>query len=323
MESDEFEKISESGMEAKGERAVPPGQDFEESFKDGVPEFAGDKYGVANPENQYYGEAKDDASEMNGDDIGLVENGLDEGDDAARANEEGAARANEKVDMGGKYNAGIADAAALINYGLDAAARNLGVGVVVKKIKEFNADGRADPIGDLFKELGVDTPEEWREIRREGEVAATTEAAFREGANAPSQNKSYTGALVALKSMKELIGEVEGADVRYEKLRNDARAAGKGVFDYAVSEFDKPGLTELFDMLAVQGESNGNEGAVDDAGVTGESMGTERMLEDETGAELADGVLGVTEQDKEIERELGSSMGERETLNPEILKPQE
>ena len=74
----------------------------------------------------------------------------------------------------------------MINYGaLDAAARDLGVGVVVQKIKDFDASGRENPIGDLLKELGIDTPAEEKMIQEEERANVANEAAFRESVNAP------------------------------------------------------------------------------------------------------------------------------------------
>ena len=261
-ENDSFEKAPGFNAESVGERAVAPEQDFAKAFETGVPEFrgdgfsgaevAGDKFGVANPDNLYYGEAKDE---------GDVEAG----------------------DAGVEFNEGVADAAALVEYGLNSAAQKLGVETVVQKIRGFDASGREDPIGDLFKLLELP---------------------------APAATGSHEGAFRALDDMKELIGEVEGADPRYEELRAGARAAGKGYFDYAVSQFGTQGMTELFGVLAEQREKK--EVAKDDAG---EEVG------------LMDGVLGVTAEDKAFKKELeGSGVRdgglERETLNPEILRPQ-
>jgi len=254
----DFEKFPGDGVEDTGERAVSPDQDFAKSFETGVPEFKGDRFGTANPENLYYGEAKDDISE------------------------------------GEKYDAGIADAAALINYGLDAAAREMGVETVVQKIKSFDTSGRENPIGDLFTTLGVDTPEEVRKIRDEDIATSAKEQEFREGVNAPVINRSSEGVFKAIDDMKELIAEVEGADPRYEELRQGARAAGKGFFEYAVSELGTRGLTELFEALAQQREKG--------------------KTEDEGDMTELDKVEGISEN-KEGEQ--------RETLNPEILQPDE
>ncbi|MBQ5812476.1 hypothetical protein IIW29_02825, partial [Candidatus Saccharibacteria bacterium] len=234
MNDNNYEQYPGFKVESVGEREVAPSEDFEKSFETGVPPFAGEQggemqyeqngetqYGQATMENLYYGEAKDDG---------------------------------EVNDVGEQYDAGIADAATLINYGLDAAARELGVEAVVQKIKGFDASGRENPIGDLFRELGVNTPEQAELIREEGMATTANEREFREGVNNPGQKRSYEGALKALSDMKELIGEVEGADPRYAELRAGARAAGKGYFEYAVSEFGSRGLTELFSVLARQRE---------------------------------------------------------------------
>ena len=233
-ENNNFEKFPGSGGREASFEQKERAKNWERSMNDGVPEFRGDKFGVANPENNYYGEAKDDGAE-----------GADERTGGAEA----------VVDaMGEEYDEGIADAAELINYGLNEAARTLGVEAVVQKIRDFDASGREDPIGDLFKYLGVDSPEERKKMQAEGAAAMAGENAFRAGVNAPSQHRSREGAFQALDDMKELIVEVEGADPRYDELRNGARAAGKGYFEYAVDGFGVQGLPELFQVLAMQRE---------------------------------------------------------------------
>ena len=67
-----------------------------------------------------------------------------------------------------------------------------------------------------------------------------------------TKNRSLEGAFKAIEDMKELIAEVEGADPRYEQLRQEARAAGKGYFEYAVGSSTNRGLTDLFNTLAAQ-----------------------------------------------------------------------
>ncbi len=165
------------------------------------------------------------------------------------------AESKVETEPGEEFNQGISDAAALINYGLDAAARELGVEMVVQKIKGFDASGRENPIRDLFEYLGVDTPEEVKAVEDEGNAAMVNEQVFREGVNAPSRRSSIEGAFKALADMKELITDVEGADPRYENLREGARAAGRGYFEFAVMNFGKRGLTELFQVLARQRET--------------------------------------------------------------------
>ena len=285
-ETNDFEKIPGKKFEAAGERELASEEDFSKSFETGVPEFAGDKnretqFGQATPENLYYGEAKDD--KMN-------------------------------AETGEEYDKGIADAAALINYGLNAAARELGVETVVQKIKGFDASGRENPIADLFDCLGIDTPEEVKAVNNEGDAAKASEQEFRSGVNNPGVNNSHEGAFKALDDMKELIGEVEGADPRYEELRVNARAAGKGYFEYAVSEFGTRGLTELFSVLAQQREKadeKENEKKYDNTEDDKEEISaeTEKDVLDnktETGEEALNPEIKADE----------------ETLNPEILQKQ-
>ena len=64
----------------------------------------------------------------------------------------------EPSDIEAMNNKGLMDAAAIVNYGLNAAAKQYGVETVVQRIKSFNASGSADPVKDLLISLGVDTP---------------------------------------------------------------------------------------------------------------------------------------------------------------------
>lgn len=151
-------------------------------------------------------------------------------------------------------NQGLSDAAAIINYGLNAAAREYGVETVVQKIKSFDATGSENPIRDFLLYLGVDTPSEINDVRMEREAARFKEADFYENSDAApiTKKRSPEGAFQAIKDMKELISEVEGADPRYEQLREEAKAAGKGYFEYAVGSRVNRGLTDLFDALAAE-----------------------------------------------------------------------
>lgn len=153
-------------------------------------------------------------------------------------------------------NEGIADAAALINYGLNAAARELGVEVVVQRIKSFDPSGSSNPVRDLYIHLGIDEPGEKADLRDEAMASKKDEAAFRASENAPATvNKSMEGALEAIKDFKELVMEVEGADPRYKSLREGAKIAGKGIFEYAVMQYGVRDLTVLFSVLAQQKET--------------------------------------------------------------------
>ena len=65
-------------------------------------------------------------------------------------------------------------------------------------------------------------------------------------------NRTNAGAFKAIEDMKELVAGVEGADPLYEELRNNARSAGMGCFEYAVKDYGVRGLTELFKVLSEQ-----------------------------------------------------------------------
>ena len=112
--------------------------------------------------------------------------------------------------------------------------------------------------------------------------------------------------LTSIEDMKELIAEVEGADPRYEALREGARSAGKGYFEFAVSEYGVRGLTELFAVLGRQREKDEEvEGNVaeDDADGDDDNVVKNVNIEDVKGS----GVESDIEERKTT------------TLSPEIL----
>ena len=220
MYDNSFEKAPGS-IETKAERIIPASQDFAKSMAEGVPEFAGNQFGIAKEENKYYGETVDESND------------------------------SELSD----YNEGLSDAASLVNYGLDAVAREKGVETVVQGIKNFDATGSENPLRDLYIHLGIDTTKELDDTSDESLATKTAREHFRNEYNMPrSQRKSREGVVKAIQDMKELISEVEGADPRYEELRSAARAYGKGYFEYAVKDFGLRGLTDLFGTLAKQHE---------------------------------------------------------------------
>jgi len=145
----------------------------------------------------------------------------------------------------------IADATAIINYGLNAAAREKGVEPVIQTINNFVPNEDGDPIKQLFIELGVDTKEELTDVKEESRAAKPSENAFRnESVNAPIIiNKSANGALSAIAEVKNLVAEVETSP-DYADLRAEAMSNGKGIFEYAVSKYNVRDLTVLFNALS-------------------------------------------------------------------------
>ncbi len=260
--------------------------DFAESMSgDDVPEFAGEdfgnkteiEYGNANTKNNYYGEVTSDEAE---------------------------AGADESFD-----NEGIKDASAILNYGLNAAAREYGVEQVVQGIKTFDATESTNPIADLYEYLGVETKEEWNDVRDEARAARPSENEFKEQSGMPkTSRKSEEGALKAIEDMKELILEVEGADPRYESLRQGAKAAGMGYFEYAVKGYGVRGMTELFEVLAAQKEEKNETkpGPVEGAELEGVSeneqeLETEAESEPETESGTESGPMLETESEQKLD----------------------
>ena len=244
------------------EQILPPDQNFEESFKNGVPSFSGFGSGEKNSES----------------------------DDAAT-----------------EYNEGLADATAIINYGIDAAVREEGendaaaIQKVTNVLRDFDVSNSENPIRDLFRSLGVESREEMSEVRDEADASAPAELELRTQYSMPkTDERSREGAIAAIKSMKELIAEVEGASPIYEDLRQGARAAGMGVFEYAVKNSDTRSLTELFKVLAEQRE-NTREVIGKDEDEKDETKDLDRTKEESIKEELAEGEP-VEEKDEGIEK---------------------
>lgn len=267
MQENHFEMYPGGRFEKSGERDLADGEgDFEKAMQSGVPEFAGEQFGVANEKNDYYGES-----------IGTSEDGEE-------------------------FNKAVANAASIINYGMDAASRELGVEQVVQRINDFDPSGSSDPIGDLYLHLGIDTAEERKNVRDEATAAAPVEAAFRDSVNAPvTMNRTNTGAFKAIEDMKELVAGVEGADPLYEELRNNAKSAGMGYFEYAVKDYGVRGLTELFKVLSEQKKK-----AEDEAKMKNNSGNGDQMTGDSENDEAGNVV------DNEAATEDGAMLGELE-----------
>ena len=162
-----------------------------------------------------------------------------------------------------EYDQSISDASAIINYGLNAAARETSVESVIQTINNFVPNGNDKPIEQLFLNLGIDTEKEKDDLKEEQQASKTNENAFLSSNNAPSTTKKSTeGALQAIKEVKELVAEVQTSP-EYANLRLEASAAGKGVFEYAVSKYAVRDLTVLFKVLSEQKRANkasGTEG---------------------------------------------------------------
>lgn len=164
---------------------------------------------------------------------------------------ERAAKWESAMEDAPEFNEGVADASAIINYGINAAAREVGVEKTVQAIKNFNINSCPEnPIKGLFDALGIDTPAEFKDFHEEQTASRISENAFRNSDNHPAtMNRSMAGAIEAIRDMKELIAEVETADPAYNELRQNAHTFGKGIFEYAVFGLKAPGLVELFQSL--------------------------------------------------------------------------
>lgn len=164
------------------------------------------------------------------------------------ASEKGSSSAEETVDS---YNQDIADGAAILNYGLNGAAAQLGVDVVINGIKSFDVSNSERPIHDLLNSLGIDTKPEFKELHENQVATNDNKNAFYHSDNAPqTMNRSDAGARQAIRDMQELISAVEKDDKDYSDLRDAAKANNKTVFEQAVSNCKVQDLASLFGVLA-------------------------------------------------------------------------
>ena len=152
-----------------------------------------------------------------------------------------------------KRDESIADASAIINYGLNAASREKGVESVIQTINNFVPKGDEDPIRHLFNELSIDTNTELKDTAEEARATKPEENAFRsEDINAPTTaNKSHESALAAIQNVKDLVTEVQTSPA-YADLRAEALSSGLGVFEYAVKKYAVRDLTVLFRAISEQ-----------------------------------------------------------------------
>ena len=219
MYDNDFEIIP-GRIEKKPKQVVPPEQDFASNFsRTDLPPFDGK---------------------------GQVDNTHNTMDDSPDASDKPSSP---------NYDNSIANAATLINYGLDAVAREKGVEAVVQGIKSFDVSKSDNPLRGLYHHLGVNDTEDLKNVQDKSVATKEIREKFHEEYNmVRPQNQSREGIVKAIADMKELITEVEGADPKYRELRSKAKASGEGYFEHAVKGYGLRGLAELFSVLANQKE---------------------------------------------------------------------
>lgn len=155
----------------------------------------------------------------------------------------------------------IAAASAVLNLGLNATAREKSVGEVVEAIKYYDLEAGDNPIVPLNETVGIDTREEFQDLKDEMKVSKPKEDAYRSDVNAPTtMQRNKFAAREAIRKFKDLIREVETSPV-YADLRAEALADGKSqnVFEYAAKKYNAnnaatqsaaPDLIMLFHALS-------------------------------------------------------------------------
>ena len=268
-ETSQFEKAPNKTSEVSGE-AIKKAAEWSAAMSKGVPEFAGPK--------MLGGTGADTMRKT-------MEMGARIGEATfGNANEEnefyGEAKdedGNESID-GELENEELGEERSAAKV-LEEAVEKYGIESAFQKLKSFDESGSENPVEDLYTYMGIGTA--YESERPVGD----------DGVNVKHEISPDRAAeeLAAIRNMKELISEVEGADPRYEELRQGAKATGKGYFEYAVSSFGVHGLAELFQVLEAQKEQP------------------------------------TIEEDKEVEKEareaeLEKRMNSTERLNPEITR---
>lgn len=168
--------------------------------------------------------------------------------------ERSAADTSEATDASGEavdgYNKDISEGAAILNYGLNGAAAQLGVGVVVEGIKNFDVSSSENPVRDLLNSLGIDSKPEFKELRENQAAHKDNQNAFYDSDNGPVVlTRSNEGARKAIEDMQDLIRAVEKDDDDYADLREAAKVNNKNLFEQAITEYKVQDLASLFSAL--------------------------------------------------------------------------
>lgn len=165
------------------------------------------------------------------------------------------------------YDDTIANAGRLTRYGLvDAACRHSeDMEGFVRKIETFDAAGSTDPLHDFYDYIGINSAEEKKELGQEELSSNDSKSLYMDNNKIPvDEAKTIEGAIKAFADFKELIAEVE-MDPRYEQLRNEAKRAQKGYFEYAVMQYGQKGLVELLNALAEEREKSDKQETEDES----------------------------------------------------------
>lgn len=169
-----------------------------------------------------------------------------------------------EADDDNEYDPSLSDAAALVSYGLDAAAMRIGVEATIQRIKSFDASNSINPIKDLYDYLGIGENPTREEVHDTATAMKNDTDAMREKIGTSAHTPKTTAAAhKAIEDMKDLIAEVEGADPAYASLRQGAESAGKGYFEYAVGASEGRSLSDL--LLALKEQKDRLEPAAADA----------------------------------------------------------
>lgn len=243
MQDNNFEQFP--GAKKESLNPIPKEQDYSKSFETGVPPFKGNAF-LNTPDNPNTTETatKSPQSAINATtetspDTSAITNSPNEAPSSGESKE---------------YDSGLADASAIIKYGIDAAVKSNGIESVIDTISNFDASGSSDPVKDLLDRLGVESPNLDKESTKQNVLE------FQEIVGAPdTKQRTAVGAAKAIADMKELISEVRGADPRYADLRAEARTAQIGYFEQALIDSQTKSLSELFKVLAERKENPGNQ----------------------------------------------------------------
>lgn len=166
----------------------------------------------------------------------------------------------ENTDANTGYDEDLAKAAGTI-HSLDAPAQKFGAGAVMEAIKYTDISTSSDPMGDIYQKLGVDTDVEKKELRDIKAASKDDVAEFQEQAGMPttanrdaSRTDAANRARYEINELKNLASKVESESPRFTELRERARVEGDNVYDVAVKDTTKHGMTDLFNTLKAQEE---------------------------------------------------------------------
>ena len=121
----------------------------------------------------------------------------------------------------------------------------------IDTIYYFVPQGDQSPYTQIITQLGIDTPEEVKELEDEKRARKVSEDAYRENVNAPLlRRNTREAAMDSIKGFQLVIRGILKDDPAFTEVRNGAIANGVGPFAYMLKDSKVRDLPTLFSIVA-------------------------------------------------------------------------